>query len=116
MFWINVFVTMLVASDGYRAELLPPETIISILNGFTKALLLENERFEQLKSKCLEGAKLGYNDHHDSGVPLGSILKSSHTVLTYLSWGIRYTAFYSETNNSIHICMSENDHFSNSGI
>lgn len=88
---------MLAASDGYphhlHAELPPPEIVISILERFARVLLVDNERFEQLKSKCLEGAKLGHDDDHLSAIRSGSILKSSHTVLTYLSWGIRYTQF-----------------------
>eukprot|EP00250_Pteridium_aquilinum_P021680 c25195_g3_i1 orf=195-1742(+) len=77
------------APDGY-AELLPPETVISILDGFAKVLLKDPERFELLKLKCLEGAKIGLDDGNPSASPTGSILKSSHTVLTYLSWGIRH--------------------------
>ncbi|KAI5074609.1 hypothetical protein GOP47_0010570 [Adiantum capillus-veneris] len=69
-----------------QGELLPPEIVVSILNGFATSLLVEKDRFELLKSKCLEGAKLG----HDDDAATGSILKSSHTVLTYLTWGIRH--------------------------
>ncbi|MCO5561745.1 hypothetical protein L7F22_015368 [Adiantum nelumboides] len=69
-----------------QGELLPPEIVVSILNGFAASLLMDKDKLELLKSKCLEGAKHG----DDDDATTVSILKSSHTVLTYLTWGIRH--------------------------